>query len=146
LATVISASAENWPRFRGPNGQALSSETNLPLHWSASSNVAWNTAIPGDGWSSPIVWNGRVFLTAATDGGSKCHVLCIDAKTGKILWDTQPFEQVPRLKEIKNSYATPTPATDGKSVFATFGDGSMVALSYDGSILWTNREVTFYSR
>ena len=137
---------ENWPRFRGPNGQGHSIETGLPLHWSATSNIAWKTSIPGDGWSSPIVWDEKIFLTSALENGTKCHVICVNATSGKILWDKHVFDQQPRHKEGKNSYATPTPTTDGKNVFAVFGDGSVVALTMGGDILWTNREVQFYSR
>jgi outer membrane protein assembly factor BamB len=141
-----SVRAENWPRFRGPNGQGHSSETGLPVHWSATSNVLWKAAIPGDGWSSPVVWDGKIFLTSASDNGTKCRVFCIDAESGRIVWDKHVLTQQPRRKENKNSYATPTPVTDGKSVFAVFGDGSVVGLDMAGNILWTNREVAFYSR
>ena len=146
LLAAIFARAENWPRFRGPNGQGHSGETGVPVNWSATSNIVWKAPVPGDGWSSPIVWDGKVFITSATDSGTKCHVCCVDAKSGKILWDKHVFEQQPRRKEGKNSYATPTPTTDGKNVFAVFGDGSVVALTMNGGIVWTNREVQFYSR
>lgn len=138
--------AENWARFRGPNGQGISSETNLPVQWSTTENIAWKAAIPGDGWSSPIVWDDRIFMTSTLENGTKCHVICVDAKSGKILWDKEVFEQFVRRKEGKNSHSTPTATTDGEKVYATFGDGSVVALTFDGSIAWTNREVKFYSR
>jgi outer membrane protein assembly factor BamB len=138
--------AENWQRFRGPTGQGLSSETNLPLYWTATSNILWKIEIPGAGWSSPIVWDGRVFVTTATADGTKCHVLCLDRNTGQMLWNKQVFEQIPRRKESKNSYATSTPCTDGQRVYAVFGDGSIAALTFDGSLAWTNREVQHYSR
>ena len=141
-----SASSNNWPRFRGPNVPGHSAETGLPVNWNANSNIAWKTAIPGDGWSSPIVWDGKVFVTSATDNGTKCRVLCVDAQSGKILWDKHVFDQQPRRKEAKKSYATPTPVTDGENAFAVFGDGSVVALTMSGDIAWTNREVAFYSR
>src|SRR6185436_20842164 len=86
-ASLHGASRENWPRFRGPNGQGHSAEKGLPTHWNASSNVAWKTAIPGEGWSSPIVWDGKIFLTSVTDNATKCHVIAVDAKTGTILWN-----------------------------------------------------------
>jgi outer membrane protein assembly factor BamB len=140
------STAENWPRFRGPNGQGHSRETALPLHWSATSNVVWKTAIPGEGWSSPIVWDGKIFLTSVTENGSKCHVLCVDATSGAIVWNKQVLEQQPRRKETKNSHATPTATTDGQQVYAVFGDGSVVALTMKGDVVWTNREVKFYSR
>ena len=146
FAIVLSLHAENWPRFRGPNGQGHSTETGLPVHWSTNSNVAWKTAIPGDGWSSPVVWDGKIFLTSATESGTKCRVFCVEAASGKILWDKHVSDQQPRRKEGKNSYATPTPTTDGNNVFAVFGDGSIAALTMSGDIVWTNREVQFYSR
>ena len=145
-STPPSSAAENWPRFRGPNGQGHSRAAGLPLHWSATSNVVWKTAIPGEGWSSPIVWDGKIFLTSVTENGSKCHVLCVDAATGAIVWNKPVLEQQPRRKENKNSHATPTAATDGEKVYAVFGDGSVVALTMQGEVVWTNREVKFYSR
>ena len=146
LGLPLTGAAENWPGFRGPTGQGHSTETGLPLKWSATNHVAWKTAIPGQGWSSPIVWGGRVFLTTAKENGTKCHVLCLDAADGKILWDKQVLEQVPLRKEAKNSYATPTPTTDGERVYAVFGDGSVAAVTFEGSLVWTNREVAYYSR
>lgn len=146
LLWTASTPAENWPGFRGPTRQGLSSETGLPLHWSADSNIVWKTTIPGQGWSSPIVWGNRVFVSTVTDNNTQCRVLSIDRASGKILWDREIFEQVPKRKEGKNSYATPTPITDGRQVYAVFGDGSIVALKFDGTIAWTNREVQFYSR
>ena len=138
--------AENWPQFRGPTGQGISSETSLPLHWDAQSNVVWKVQIPGQGWSSPAVWGNRVFITTAAAAGTQCRVLALDRDTGKILWDKPVFDQVPLRKEGKNSYATPTPATDGQRVYAVFGDGSIAALSFEGALVWTNREVSYYSR
>ena len=146
LASAGRLEAENWPGFRGPTRQGISAEKKMPLHWSSDSNVVWKTEIPGQGWSSPAIWRSRVFLTTVTDNNTKCRVLCVDGKSGKLLWNTEVFEQVPRRKESKNSYATPTPTTDGRRVYAVFGDGSMAGLTMDGSIVWTNREVQFYSR
>lgn len=143
---VSSAFADNWPRFRGLNGQGISADKNLPLEWNTTNNVAWHTPVPGDGWSSPIVWGDRVFITSTLENGTRCHVICIDANSGKILWNKQVLEQFVRRKESKNSHATPTPSTDGEKVYATFGDGSVVALTFDGTIAWTNRDVKFYSR
>jgi outer membrane protein assembly factor BamB len=92
------------------------------------------------------VWNDRVFITTATDGGESCHVLSIDRKSGKTLWDKMVFTQTLRRKEGRNTYATPTPATDGKRVYACFGDGSFVALDFDGEIVWTNRDYKFFGQ
>jgi outer membrane protein assembly factor BamB len=143
--TFVSLRAENWPRFRGPTGQGISSETGLPLHWSATENVAWKTEIPGQGWSSPIVWGDRVFVTSTTDEGRSCHVICVDRRTGELLWNTKVFEQPVKKKRPENSYATPTPATDGERVYAVFGGGGMAAVDYHGNVAWTCHEVDFYS-
>ena len=138
--------AENWPGFRGGAGQGRSNETQVPLHWSAEENVAWQTDVPGQGWSSPIVWGDRVFVTTATNDGRECRVLCLDAHSGDMLWNRLVYEQTPQRKEGKNSYATPTPVTDGEWVYAVFGDGGVAALDFEGEIQWINREVDFYSR
>ena len=115
LMTVVGA-AQNWPQFRGPNTQGHSAEKGVPLKWSATENIAWKTEIPGEAWSSPIVWGDRVFVTTATEGGVSCRVIALDRRTGAILWNKEVFKQPLRRKESRNSYATPTPATDGKLV------------------------------
>jgi outer membrane protein assembly factor BamB len=147
LAVVLSPThAENWVRFRGPTGDGISTDTDLPLEWNGKDHVAWKTPIPGEGWSSPITWGERVFLTTALQEGRKCHVLCLDAATGRTLWNVEALEQIPGQKEGKNSYATPTPCTDGERVYAVFNDGGVAALNFAGEAVWTNREVSFYSR
>jgi len=108
--------------------------------------VVWKTAIPGIGWSSPIVWGDRIFLTSTSEDGVSCRVICVDRPSGKILWRREVFRQVPQHKERKNSHATPTPVTDGERVYAVFSSGGIAALDFDGSIAWTNRDVKHYSR
>jgi len=139
-------SAANWPQFRGPTGQGLSTETRVPLTWSAKSNILWRASIPGEAWSSPVVWGRHVFLTTATESGASCRVMALDAKTGKVRWERELFRQVTRKKEGRNSYATPTPVTDGHRVYTCFGDGSFAALTFDGQVAWTNRSYPFYSQ
>src|SRR4051794_22679315 len=78
---------ENWPCFRGPSRQGLSSETNLPLHWNSDSNIVWKMEIPGESWSSPIVWGEQIFITTATDNGQNCRILSLDRFSGRILWN-----------------------------------------------------------
>lgn len=146
LAGTPRGVAENWPRFRGPSGQGLSSETGLPLTWSATNNVRWKTPIAGEGWSSPILWGDRIFLTTVTDGQTKGHVLCLDRESGRVLWDRVVLDLVPLRKEQKNSYASPTPVTDGTTLGVVFGDGTMLGMDFDGKLLWTNQDVRFYSR
>ena len=136
--------AENWPAFRGPTHQGVSAEKNLPLHWNATSNVLWKTPIPGESWSSPIVWGDRVFVTTATENGQSCRILSLQLDTGKILWDKEVLQQVPRHKQARNTFATPTPTTDGERVYACFGDGSFAAVDWTGNLVWTNRAHKFY--
>jgi len=143
---AFAGTAENWPQFRGPNGQGISSEKGLPLRWSATENVVWKTALAGEAWSSPIVWGERVFVTTATENGVSCHVLGLERANGRVLWDQEVFRQVPGRRESRNSFATPTPATDGVLVYAVFYDGSFAALTPEGSVVWTNRDFKFYSQ
>ena len=140
------AHAENWPQFRGPTGQGISQERGLPTHWSATEGVRWKSPVAGSGWSSPVIWGNRVFLTTTTDSGASCRVLCFDADTGKRLWNREIFRQQPGQRHDRNSYATPTPATDGRRVYAVFWDGSVGALNYDGSVAWINRDHPHYSQ
>jgi len=150
LFAIFTASAqetENWTRFRGPNGQGVSKATNLPLTWNTEENIAWKIDIPGEGWSSPIVWNDHIFLTTATEKGENCHVIAVDRKSGNILWDKIVITQEPEQnKHDFNTYATPTPVTDGKTVFAVFSSGSFVALDFDGNIQWINSDLKYYSQ
>jgi len=140
------AMGENWPRFRGPTGQGLSTETGLPIEWNEHSNVAWRTAIPGKGWSSPILWGDRVFLTTATgEDGSSCHVISVDRRSGAILWDREVFRQSITMNRRQNSFATSTPVTDGKRVYAVFASGWVAAVDFDGEVAWTNKEFAYYS-
>jgi outer membrane protein assembly factor BamB len=138
--------AENWPGFRGPSGQGISQERNLPLAWSLRENLAWRTDIPGTGWSSPIVWEDRVFVTSASPDGTSCHLVCLDTASGKIVWDKDLFHQNSPRKMAENSHATPTPVTDGKRVYAAFNGGRIVAVDDRGNIAWSWRDEQFVSK
>ena len=142
---AVAAPAENWTRFRGPNGQGISAERNLPVNWSATDNVVWKAAIPGTGWSSPVVFEDHVFLTTTTDEGQTCHVICVDRNSGDIRWNKEVHRQVAGPKRRKNSYASPTPVTDGKQVFAVFSDGAIVAVDFAGNLTWKNTDIKFHS-
>lgn len=136
--------AENWPCFRGPSHQGVSTERGLPLQWSATSNVLWKTAIPPLGWSSPIVWGDRVFLTTAPGDGKSLHLICLDRRTGAIAWDKAVLAQDPVRKDDGNSWATPTPVTDGARVYVVSFNGAFAAVDFQGAIVWTNLTTTFY--
>ena len=143
LAAALAAG--DWPGFRGLR-EGVSDERGLPERWSATEGIAWRAAVPGAGWSSPIVSGDRVFVTTATEEGVSCRMLAFDRRTGALLWTTEAFKQKPTLKERQNSYATPTPVTDGERVYAVFGEGGAAAFSFDGRVLWTNTEHPFYSQ
>ena len=143
--TFSTVHAENWKRFRGPNGQGVSSEVDLPIRWSADKNVTWKTAIPGTAWSSPIVYDDHVFLTTATEQGKSCRVLCVNRRSGDIAWNVEVHRQEPGDKRRENSYATPTPVTDGQRVYAVFSDGAIVAVDFAGKRVWKHTDVDFHS-
>jgi outer membrane protein assembly factor BamB len=143
---ALALNAASWPGFRGPDHQGVSKDRGFPVSWNTTNGVLWKTEIPGEGWSTPAVWGKRVFVTTTTASGAACHVLALDAKSGKVLWDREVFQQVPRRKEGRNSYATPSPCADGRRVYAVFGDGSAVALDFQGRTVWTNRSLEFYSQ
>ncbi|MAR09184.1 MAG: serine/threonine protein kinase [Blastopirellula sp.] len=145
LLSGQSLHSEDWTRFRGPNGQGISSEKGLPTNWSATENIAWKSPIPGDGWSSPIVLGNQIFLTTATDEGASCRLICVNREDGTITWNTEVHRQKPGPKRRQNSYATPTPVTDGKRVYAVFYDGTVVAVDLKGKLVWKNTEVDFFS-
>ena len=146
IALPMSTRAENWPGFRGPTGQGISTEKGLPTEWSSTTNIAWKTEIPGEGWSSPVIYGDRVFVTTSVDAGVSCRVFCLKRQTGEVLWNREVIQQTPKRKEKRNSYATPTPVTDGKQVYVAFGDGTVAALSMKGDLVWTNRDFKYYSQ
>lgn len=146
LILTIPLAAGNWPVFRGPTHQGVSDETSLPIEFGPSKNHAWTTEIPGDSWSSPIVWGNRVFVTTATDEGRSCRLLALDLASGKLLWDQEITRQELKRKERKNSYATSTPATDGRAVYAVCGNGTFAAYDFSGKRIWINTEYPFYSQ
>lgn len=160
--------AENWPQWRGPQASAVSSQPNLPTEWSAEKNIAWKTAIPGRGHSSPVIWGNRILLTTSIEGdaaeGRKApahtlrgkpflhpdsvgadhrytlKVLCLDRDSGKILWERTAYEgPVYDNRHKKNTYASPTPVTDGRNVYVSFESQGIFAYSLDGNLLWKAR-------
>lgn len=155
----------NWPQFRGPNGSGISTEKNLPDQWSADKNIQWKTPLPGRGHSSPVVWGNKIFLTTDIEGevvagakavehvrsgkvwvhpdyvsGDRKHtlkVLCLDRATGKILWEQVAYEgTVLDDRHRKNTYASGTPVTDGKFVYAFFEAEGLYCYDFNGKQVW----------
>ncbi|MEI7729786.1 MAG: PQQ-binding-like beta-propeller repeat protein [Verrucomicrobiota bacterium] len=152
LAIVVQAASPNqgdWPEFRGPTGQGISAAKNLPVEWSASKNVAWKQAIPGLGWSSPVVQRGQVFLTTAivgTNGGPSLHALCLDAVTGRLLWNTEIFkstETQAKPMNGKNSHASPTPVLESDRLYVHFGHNGTACLDVTGKIIWRMNSLSY---
>ena len=150
-ASDLRAGECDWPEFRGPTGQGLAPASSLPLEWSPSRNVTWRVAIPGKGWSSPIVCGGKIFLTTAQpadgDGGEQgsqsLRVLRVDASSGALDWNVEVFRHEGARIHTKNSHASPTPISDGERVYVHYGTHGTAALDLDGRILWTNRELRY---
>ena len=139
--------AEDWPQFRGPTGQGHSTEKNLPISWQPNSPKAWKQAIPGGGWSSPVIRGGRIYLTTAVETSSKgaqsLHALCLEAKSGKILWNTAVFQQPPARIHSKNSHASATPWVDDERLYVHFGPHGTAALDLEGEVIWRQTELTY---
>ncbi|MGD9856234.1 MAG: PQQ-binding-like beta-propeller repeat protein [Planctomycetaceae bacterium] len=140
-SVITSASAENWPGFKGATGNGLSSEKHLPTKWSENENLLWKIDLPGRGASSPVVTSDRVYVTTHTDDLS-LWVISIDRKDGRILWEKNigQGELVgygpPNLFRYRHNGATPTPSADEEHVWAYFGTGHLACLDKSGEIVW----------
>jgi outer membrane protein assembly factor BamB len=126
----------NWPRWRGPHENGHTTDTDLPVKWSAE-NVVWKTPLPGIGQSSPIIWGHRIFLTSALNKGQERLVLCVDRKSGKILWQHSAWKGEPEKSHVLNGWASASCVTDGEIVAAFFGRGGIHAYSVEGKPLWS---------
>lgn len=165
LATGSAKTGSNWAQFRGPDAQGISTETSFPTEWSETKNVKWKTPVSGKGHSSPIVWGNRIFLTSDVEGAvvpdakpadhkvgnqefrhpdwaghDRKHtmkVTCIDADSGKVLWEKVAYEgTVFDYRHRRNTFASPTPVTDGRLVYAWFGSEGLYAYDYKGTLVW----------
>ena len=151
---------DHWPRFRGPHGRGIApDDPALPQTWSETENVVWKSAVPGLGWSSPVVWGDRVFLASArssaageairngdwqdTRAPSHPHrwmLYALDVASGKTVWETTLAEGVPAVsRHMKNTYATETPAVDGERVYAHFGHLGTYAVDHGGKLQWSKK-------
>jgi outer membrane protein assembly factor BamB len=162
---TVSAGDNNWPQWRGPQGSGVSAEKNLPTEWSDTRNVLWKTEIAGRGHSSPIIWGNRIFLTTSIEGpvvpGAKAvthirrgrayrhpdsvggdhsytiKVLCLDRDAGRILWERTAYEgTVHDDRHRKNTFASATPVTDGRFVWALFDAEGVYCYDFDGKLVW----------
>lgn len=136
LALAVStgaAVAENWPHWRGPTMNGISTEKDLPTEWSSTKNVAWKVPLPGPAGASPVVWNDRVFVTSVD--GERLVLICISTK-GKKLWEVTVGKGNRRARRDEGNSASPSPTTDGKYVYAMFGSGDLGCYDFDGNKIW----------
>jgi outer membrane protein assembly factor BamB len=146
--TTTSAYAEDWPAWRGPRGDGISLEIDVPQTWSSDQNIAWRTELPGVGRSSPIVSGQHVFATTGVTEDLTRRVLCLDRTSGKLLWNTVVHTGPGGKMHQDNTMASSTPVTDGTRVFTVFVDDqgmTVAALDLQGTILWKSNPGTFYS-
>jgi outer membrane protein assembly factor BamB len=169
-ATALSAVAQsNWPQFRGAQSIGVATNLNLPTTWNATQNVAWKTAVPGFGWSSPVVWGDQIFVTSVVRDGeveppkkglyfggerrspstNTQHwiVYAFDWSTGKKRWEKEVHAGLPSSSvHLKNTYASETPVTDGERVYAYFGNLGLFCLDRNGKEVWSERLGQFKMR
>jgi outer membrane protein assembly factor BamB len=131
---AVPAVAENWPAWRGPAGDGVTSETNLPLKWSATEGVKWKIDLPEPGNSTPVVWGGRIFLTQPV--GTKRTLMCLDRKDGRTLWQAGPEWTDKEPTHKTNPFCSSSPVTDGERVIAWFGSAGLWCWSLDGKEQW----------
>ena len=140
LVLALFVSSSDWPQFRGPTGQGHSDEHDLPLNWSETKNIRWKIAIPGKGWSSPVVSGDHIWLTTATEEGKSLRALAVDRNSGAILQNVELFRlKSAKLTNAKNSFASPTPIIDGDRVYLHFGAFGTACIKQSGEILWKTR-------
>ncbi len=130
-----------WNQFRGPQGDGKTTAT-LPIEFSDTKNITWKTAIHGKGWSSPVVWGDKIWLTTATEDGTRLSALCVDADTGKIEQDILVFEvDEPKFCHPTNSYASCTPFIEEDRIYVHFGEYGTACLdTATGEKLWQRRD------
>jgi outer membrane protein assembly factor BamB len=154
---LTSFKTENWPQFRGPESNQLTTEKTLPLEWSDEKNLLWKIELPGRGWSCPIVWGNKVFVTNAVledpsilppaEAGRRLEnpdsavynfdVICLDIDSGKEIWKKTAYKGLPRYKTHRdNNYAPETMVTDGQHVYAYFGMTGVYCFDMDGKLIW----------
>ena len=139
-----------WPQFRGPDGNGVSTAAGLPIRWSETENVRWKTPVHGKGWSSPIVLGGRIWMSTASPDGKELFVVAVDKETGRVEVDKKLFDVPnPQTAHDFNSYASPTPvgerslsSREAPRVYVTFGSPGTAAIdAATGTVIWTRRDL-----
>ena len=139
----LGVAATPWPEFRGPTGDGVSQDRNLPLEWSEGRGVAWKTAIPGKAWSSPVVWDKLVWLTNATEDGTRLSAVAVACDSGQIVHDITVFEiAAPQFCHPFNSYASCTPVIEAERLYLHYGSAGTACLdTVSGKIIWSRQDL-----
>jgi outer membrane protein assembly factor BamB len=135
-AVAFSRAASEWPQFRGPNGSAIAANDKPgPIEFGLDRNLLWKTALPS-GISSPVIWGGRIFLTALDQARQKLETICLERVSGKVVWRrAAPTDQIEEVNAISNP-ANATPATDGEAVYVYFGSFGLIAYDFQCGARW----------
>ena len=133
LASFVITRADNWPQWRGPSLNGVSNEKNLPVKWTPEENVSWKVAMPGMSGSTPIIWRDRIFLNVAD--GDNLFLWCLNKTNGEVLWK-KPLGGG-NVKMRKQNMSSPSPVTDGRSVYVMTGTGILKGFDFNGKELWT---------
>ena len=151
VAIAGPSTAADWSQFRGPHGDGHADLAKLPTEWGTSKNITWRKELPGNGWSSPVVVAGKIYLTTAVPGENKgdysLRALCLDSHSGEVLWNREVFQEDGKTApgiHTKNSHASPTPLVDGGQVFVHFGHMGTACLdATDGTVVWSTRKLKY---
>ncbi|WP_166826502.1 outer membrane protein assembly factor BamB family protein [Thalassoroseus pseudoceratinae] len=135
----IGSAEENWPSYRGPQGDGHARETGLPTEW-GTADVAWSTPLPGEGQSCPTIWGERIYMTASLRRGEERVVFCVNRNDGRILWQKTAWTGRPEPTHKMTGWASATCATNGKYVYAFFGHGGgLFCYTTDGDLVWNQK-------
>ncbi|TWT38364.1 outer membrane protein assembly factor BamB family protein [Blastopirellula retiformator] len=144
LLSAMAVGSDNWPAFQGAGVEAPAADQ-LPLKWSPDSNIGWTADLKGYGQSSPIVWNGKVYVTSIDGPNKESNIVtCLNLADGKQLWQKEFKSSLPIKSSTYVSRAAPTPAVDQLGVYAFFESGDMITLSHDGEQLWSKSLIAEY--
>ena len=135
--------ATPWPEFRGPTGDGVSAERDLPMEWSESRGVVWKTPIPGKAWASPVIWDDVVWLSNATADGTRLSALGVDRDSGRVVHDVTVFTiDTPQFCHAFNSYASCTPVIERDRLYLHYGSAGTACIDTEsGTILWTRQDL-----
>jgi outer membrane protein assembly factor BamB len=144
LASSTAAVSANWPAWRGPTGDGVSGEKNLPVRWSPTENIAWKLALPQWSGATPVIWGDTVFLNVAEADGGQLSLWAVDRQTGKVPWKKHLSDG--NRKQQKQNMSSPSPVTDGVTVWVITGTGILKAFDFSGNELWARDIQKDYGR